>query len=219
MSNVNVSNLFYINLDFRKDRKENIERQLKKCKWKATRVSAVRLEKDASEIGLKLQPHLVEKIHVAGIWQSHKVVLQKSLESQKEGVTILLEDDVRVDDGFWSEKLNLPKELPNDWEIILYSPRYRVNRNGPLKDYKGKKWLDAPTGTKPALLKKLRGKYIMTGAHFVVFNGNEVIRKVLTQMNQVDEVYDVDRFYLGEFNTYGIDEMKIGTGPFGSDHE
>ncbi len=219
MSATQIDGVFYINLDFRIDRQENMARQLKNCKWPVSRISAVRLENGPQEAGIKLQPQLAERIHVASIWLSHKVAIENAIEAGQSGASILLEDDVRVADSFWSDELNLPDSLPEDWEIIFYSPRYRVNKNGPLKDYKGKKWMDAPHGDKPVLLKKLRGTYIMTGAHFVVFKNRTVMGSVLDKMIATEEVYDVDRFYMAEFNTYGIDSKLIGTGPFGSDHD
>ena len=219
MSTIDVEGVFFINLDSRTDRLENITRQVRDCHWDVSRISAIRLEDEIGDLVLKLQPHLGDKVHVASIWLSHQKALKAALKNSNNGAIILLEDDVRVSDQFWSDKLQLPDNLPEDWEIIFFSPRYRVNKNGPLKDYNGKKWLDAPHGTEPVLLRSLRGKYVMTGAHFVVFKDSQVIRKVLDRMALTNEVYDVDRFYLAEFNTYGIDNKKIGTGPFGSDHD
>ena len=218
MSSINIDAVFYINLDFRTDRLENINRQLRDCRWDTKRISAVRLEGSANDAGLKLQPQLEGKTHVASIWLSHQKALNEALKQDNGGAFILLEDDVRIADDFWSDTLQVSESLPKDWDIIFFSPRYRVNKNGPLKDYVGKKWLDAPTGKDPVLLRSLRGKYIMTGAHFVVFKNAAVIEKVLKKMAALPEIYDVDRFYLAEFNTYGIDNKKIGTGPFGSDH-
>lgn len=219
MPAIDVDNVFFINLDFRTDRLDHIKQQVKSCKWGVTRISATRLnDGDLERKSLKLQPQLAGKIHVASIWLSHRDALSAAIAKGRDGASILLEDDVKIADNFWTETLKLPDGLPDDWEIIFLSPRYRVNPNGPLKGHTGKKWLDAPSGDKPVLLKSLRGKYIMTGAHFVVFRNNQVIQKVLDKMSSTSELYDVDRFYLAEFNTYGIDNKKVGTGHLGSDH-
>tara|TARA_R110001592_G_scaffold39563_1_gene130242 strand:+ start:1352 stop:2014 length:663 start_codon:yes stop_codon:yes gene_type:complete len=214
-----VKGVYFINLDIRPDRLENMHKQLSSCKWDVTRVPAVRLEKEPAEIGYKLIPRLEGKKHVLSIWLSHRKALELALTNVQNEALILLEDDVKIDSTFWKDKLELPEKLPENWEILFFSPRFRVNKNGPLKNQTGSKWLKAPFGKEPVLLNSVRSKYVCTGAHFVVFRNSSVIKKVIEKMDSMDEIYDVDLFYLGSFKTFGIDNPKITTNSsLGSDH-
>lgn len=219
MPSIDVKGVYFINLDIRPDRLEHMQNQLKNCKWAVTRIPAVRLENEPEELGYKLIPRLEGKKHVVSIWLSHRKALESALLDDVDGSVILLEDDVRVDSNFWSNEFELPEELASNWEILFFSPRYRVNSNGPLNNQTGSKWLKAPMGQGPVLLNSIRSKYVCTGAHFVVFKNSTVIKKVLEKMDTMEELYDVDLFYLGSFKTYGIDNPKIGTASvLGSDH-
>jgi hypothetical protein len=61
-------------------------------------------------------------------------------------------------------------------------------------------------------------KYVISGAHFVVFRNVDVIERILEKMNSLQEIYHVDYFYASEFLTFGIDDKNVMAGGFGSDN-
>lgn len=97
-----MDNVFYINLEYRVDRKKHMKQELKKLGWKGKRIEAVQM-KDGS-IGCTL---------------SHIKCLKMAIEKDLDYI-IILEDDI--------EFLNPPLFLQNfhkflhsgmDWDVIL----------------------------------------------------------------------------------------------------
>jgi hypothetical protein len=190
--------------------------QLAPCSWPIERVEAVRLDRDPKELGIKVLPRLAGQRGFVGIWLSHRMAIERALKIEREGVIVLLEDDVKIAPKFWTERLNLNENIPIDWEILLISPRHR--RNISDKNAIGPKWIHNPFAGAPTLLRSKRGQFITTGAHFVVFRSKAIAGKVLAEMDACTEIYDVDLFYIHGFRTYGIHNNLVSTEHLGSDH-
>ena len=218
-SEIEIDRVYFINLAMRSDRLKHMRRQLKQCSWPTERIEAIRLEEDPVDLGLKVIPRLEGQRHFVGIWLSHRKALEAASGRDEEGAFILLEDDVRVRPDMWGAKLSLSVSLKSDWEILLLSPRYRKNlAQSNNSEPSGRKWIKAPLGDQPVLLRSIRSKFICSGAHFCVFRNKDVVHKVLALMAACDRLYDVDLFYISRFITYGVDDERVTTAHYGSDH-
>lgn len=218
-TDIGVSRVYFINLASRTDRLDHMRRQLKGCQWPVERVEAVRLKQDPQKIGYKLLPRLQGQWHVVSIWLSHMKAIESAAGRHEPGAILILEDDVSIRPETWAGKLSFQVNLPNQWEVLFISPRYRKNaQRNVSSSQEGKKWIKAPFGSKPVLLQSVRSSYVCTGAHFCVVRDVETAKTILTTMQQISQVYDVDLFYLSQFRTYGIEDSRVTTAPFGSDH-
>ena len=215
----NVAQVFYINLESRADRREHMCRQLAPCSWPIERVEAVRIDRDPKELGINILPRLAGQRGFVGIWLSHRMAIERALKIERDGVIVILEDDVKISPNFWTERLKLHKDLPSDWEIVLISPRHRRNLSATNAPGVGPKWIRDPFAGAPTLLRSKRGQFVTTGAHFVVFRSKAIAGKVLAEMDACPELYDVDLFYLQGFQTYAIHNSLVSTESLGSDHD
>ena len=218
-SAIEIVRVYFINLATRIDRLNHMRKQLEKCSWPTERIEAIRLTEDPIDLGLKVIPRLEGQRHFVGIWLSHRKALEAASRRDEEGAFILLEDDVLVRPDMWVTKLSLSVNLKSDWEILLLSPRYRNNLARVTNpEPSARKWIKAPLGSQPVLLRSIRSKFICSGAHFCVFRNKDVVHKVLALMTACDQLYDVDLFYLSRFITYGVYDERVTTAHYGSDH-
>lgn len=217
-SEITVSQLFFINLAMRTDRLAHMRAQLEGCRWPVQRIEAVRLQEDPRNLGYEVVARLEGKRHFVGIWLSHRRALEAALEVEQPGAVILLEDDVSINTDLWSSELSLPAVLNSDWEILLLSPRYRLPRGSANSTQTRNKWIKRPFGDQPILLSSARRKYVCSGAHFCVFRDQDVIRRTLTKMDACEALYDVDLFYITQLKTYGLEDARVATAHYGSDH-
>jgi GR25 family glycosyltransferase involved in LPS biosynthesis len=218
-SEIEIARVYFINLAMRSDRLNHMRKQLEQCSWPTERIEALRLKEDPADLGIKVIPRLEGQRHFVGIWLSHRRALAAASERDEEGAFILLEDDVCVRPDIWGAKLSLSVNLKSDWEILLLSPRYRNNLTQSTKsEFSGRKWIKAPFGSQPVLLRSIRSSFVCSGAHFCVFRNRDVVHKVLAQMAACDQLYDVDLFYISRFFTYGVDDERVTTAHYGSDH-
>jgi len=200
-----VATLYYVNLDIRPERDAHMRAQLAACPWPVERMPGVMLNDDPEALGLQMQPSRSGERGVAGIWLAHRACLEKALETPREGAILLLEDDVRIAPNFWSERLILPTALPDDWEILLFNPKFKLDRKTFVNPM-----LDDPI--------RLRGfRHRPSGAHFCVFRDKDVLRKILARMDE-SRITDVDLFYINRFRTYGFPTGAVRAGGFASDH-
>lgn len=99
----NIDHIFYINLDKRTDRKEEITRELKKMHWKAERFSAVYASPPKG---------------IVGCTKSHLAVLKLAKERNYKNVLILEDDFV-----FTESPLLIESELN---KLFHYNPGFDV---------------------------------------------------------------------------------------------
>lgn len=117
-----IQHAFYINLEYRKDRKEHVEKELKKVGINATRFNAIKMEKGA--IGCSL---------------SHLKCLQTALINKWDHV-LICEDDIQfLDPELFISQLNtfLKNHNTDSWDVILLAgnnvPPYRMIDNTCVK--------------------------------------------------------------------------------------
>lgn len=199
----------FINLDDRTDRLAHMEFVLRNCPWPVERVAGVRLtsvEETNGEVGKNLA--------VLGIWRSHQKALQRGRENLREGALVLLQDDVWIDEELFRSGIRLPQTLPEDWEVVLVTPRYRLR-----KPDGGPKWRRKPFGYKPVSLRSAYKTYIVNGAHFCVFRNRAAVDTVLSAIEKAEFRTNFDRFLALNFRTYGVHLDVVKAGHLGSDNE
>ncbi|WP_347331347.1 hypothetical protein [Marinimicrobium locisalis] len=224
MSDVEIERAIYINLDDREDRRSHMEKLLSNAQWDYERLAATRLEQSPEDAGLQMLPRLKGHKGVASIWLSHERALERfaSLARQRSGHTgayILFEDDVKVlDSACLQNPLPLPDGLPESWEIVLLTPRFRwKDKVNVPPEYEGKYFVVPYEEREWVNLNEARAQYIVTGAHYVIFRNGAVVEKVLAHMKD-RSLYDVDNFYVNDFDTFGVRLPEVTAGGFGSDH-
>ena len=133
-SDFNPKKIVYINLDERKDRKENIKRQIKDTGLpKPTRVSAFNGKElvpddyypdTLNQDGLK---DLLSEDKKAGLtltkgglgcMLSHQKIWKEIAELNNGEYYLILEDDAKIDINLKSHMNKAMKEAPPDWDII-----------------------------------------------------------------------------------------------------
>jgi len=108
---------FYINLDYRTDRKEQFEEECKKMNLEVERFSAITHEK--APIGCS---------------ESHLSILKKARDSKLDHVTIF-EDDFQFLISR-EEYDQIISNLPDDYDVVMLS--YSMRRSNPYNDMFGK---------------------------------------------------------------------------------
>jgi glycosyl transferase family 25 len=99
-----ITNIFYINLEHRVDRKEHVESQLESIGLKGTRFNAIKMENGA-----------------IGCSMSHLKLLQLALKSGLDHILIVEDDILFLDPELFSSQLNLFFKEPKSWDVILFA--------------------------------------------------------------------------------------------------
>jgi glycosyl transferase family 25 len=99
-----ITNIFYINLEHRVDRKQHVESQLDSIGFKGTRFNAIKMENGA-----------------IGCSMSHLKLLQLALKSELDHILIIEDDILFLDPLLFRSQLNLflQKQAPESWDVIL----------------------------------------------------------------------------------------------------
>lgn len=212
----------YVNLDHRTDRRAHMERLLKDAPCPVERIPATRLDGTPEAHGIGMANTYEGQIGTASCYLSHKRALERALEVISDGPFAVLEDDIHFDDHLWRRDIGLHL-LPDDWEVVCVSPRFR-NRKPKFRDWLAPRvGLSAQTFTqpissnRPVAAKKLTPRYIITGSHFMLFRTRSAIERVLAKMAPLRDVRHVDLFYIEEFRTYVVKGKGIRAGDFGTD--
>lgn len=108
--NQTFDQVFVINLDRRKDRRQHFKNELSRLNISYKRISAVDGESDEVPDIDGLTPGEV------GCILSHKKVLEKIIE-EKVQLPLILEDDIIFEDEFNSRFENHFSQLPQDWSM------------------------------------------------------------------------------------------------------
>jgi len=100
-----IKNAFYINLKHRIDRKEHVEKELKKLGIQATRFNAIKIANGA-----------------IGCSMSHLKILEDAKKNKLEHV-LIIEDDIKfLDPELFKNQFNKFIELHgNNWDVILFA--------------------------------------------------------------------------------------------------
>jgi hypothetical protein len=154
-----------------------------------------------------------------GCFLSHRKALLRAFDLARDGCIVLVEDDVIIKPQFFVTPLQLPASLPDNWEIVLFTPRYR-ERLPPDASGKSPKtpWLKKPFGDAPVCIRDLYPRYLCSGAHFCLFRNRETIAQIVEAMDTLGAMHEIDHFYHLERTCYGLHSDFITTAPFTSDH-
>ena len=127
------SKIFYINLDRRPDRDQNVKNILNRLGLNAERVSAVdgsklnpnQISRDIiTENGISDALNKKQKVYVPltmggiGCAMSHSLVWQKILD-QKLDNALILEDDIRINNSFYQNLINMKNDWPDSYDVIF----------------------------------------------------------------------------------------------------
>lgn len=187
-----ISSITFINLQHRINRLNHILHQLKKCRHSYFRTNAIRPK---NIDGYSLSPYyermsVNKQIGILGCFLSHKKAITQliSLNNNPEYYSLILEDDVKINDKIW---LVLPNITPlvNDADVLLFDAqnlhtKYHLNNECISKDY--------PVIYKP---KEKKDPPDFHGTHFVAIQ-NKKLKKVLYQMDSTNLIIDIDMWYL-----------------------
>ena len=99
-----ITNIFYINLEHRVDRKEHVESQLESIGLKGTRFNAIKMENGA-----------------IGCSMSHLKLLQLALKSGLDHILIVEDDILFLDPELFRSQLDLFFQNPKSWDVILFA--------------------------------------------------------------------------------------------------
>ena len=97
-----ITNIFYINLEHRTDRKKHIESQLESIGLKGTRFNAIKMENGA-----------------IGCSMSHLKLLQLALKSGLDHILIVEDDLLFLDPELFSSQLDKFFKDLKSWDVIL----------------------------------------------------------------------------------------------------
>lgn len=99
-----ITNIFYINLEHRTDRKQHVETQLDLIGLKGTRFNAIKMENGA-----------------VGCSMSHLKLLQLALKSGLDHILIVEDDILFLDPELFRSQLDLFFQKPKSWDVILFA--------------------------------------------------------------------------------------------------
>ena len=104
IDNINdITNIFYINLEKRTDRKEHVEKELEKIGLKASRFNAIKMENGA-----------------IGCSMSHLKILQDAYNNKLDHILIVEDDITFLNPELFKTQLNKFFELhKNKWDVVL----------------------------------------------------------------------------------------------------
>jgi len=98
-----IKNAFYINLEHRIDRKEHVEKELKKIGINATRFNAIKMKNGA-----------------IGCSMSHLKILENAKKNKLDHVLIVEDDITFLDSELFKNQINKFLEIhENNWDVIL----------------------------------------------------------------------------------------------------
>ena len=103
-----LKNVFYINLDERKDRKELVEAELNKMGWEYERFPAIK-----------------HKLGIYGCGLSHLACLEQAKEKNLDYV-VIVEDDILFTEPEWY-KTKLQEVINTDFDVFLIAGNLRNN--------------------------------------------------------------------------------------------
>jgi GR25 family glycosyltransferase involved in LPS biosynthesis len=101
---MNIQNIYYINLEHRKDRKKHMIKQLKQLNWNGTRISAVQTPNGA--IGCTL---------------SHLKCLQMAINLNLDYIVILEDDICFLNPPLFIQQLQKTLNTLTSWDVILFA--------------------------------------------------------------------------------------------------
>ena len=100
-----IQNVFYINLEHRKDRKEHVEKELKKIGLAGQRFNAIKTINGA-----------------IGCSMSHLKLLQDAVKNNLSHIVILEDDITFLDPKLFTQNLDtFLKNRKNDWDVVLFA--------------------------------------------------------------------------------------------------
>jgi glycosyl transferase family 25 len=101
----NITNIFYINLEHRTDRKKHVELELTKIGLIGKRFNAIKMDKGA-----------------IGCSMSHLKILQEAIKNNLDHILIVEDDITFLDPQLFKTQINKFLELHNnDWDVILFA--------------------------------------------------------------------------------------------------
>jgi glycosyl transferase family 25 len=99
-----ITNIFYINLEHRVDRKHHVESQLDSIGLKGTRFNAIKMENGA-----------------IGCSMSHLKLLQLALKSELDHILIVEDDILFLDPELFKTQINAFLKDLKSWDVILFA--------------------------------------------------------------------------------------------------
>lgn len=100
-----IQNVFYINLEHRKDRKEHVENELKKISLVGQRFNAIKTKNGA-----------------IGCSMSHLRLLQDAVKNNLSHIVILEDDITFLDPNLFTQNLDsFLKTRKNEWDVVLFA--------------------------------------------------------------------------------------------------
>lgn len=105
LNNINdIKHIYYINLDYRTDRKEHVETQLSLIGLKGTRFNAIRTKQGA-----------------IGCTMSHLKLLENAIINNFEHILIIEDDITFLDPSLFIKQFNKCLSNQKDWDVIILS--------------------------------------------------------------------------------------------------
>ena len=99
-----ITNIFYINLEHRVDRKEHVENQLSLLGLKGQRFNAIKMENGA-----------------VGCSMSHLKLLQQALKDKLDHILIMEDDILFLDMDLFKTQFDLFLQKNKSWDVILFA--------------------------------------------------------------------------------------------------
>lgn len=121
-----LRNIYYINLDYSKDRKKHMDRLLKGeghpyKRWAATSRQDATEDKYIEFTHLGLKAEEASRHDGTGATYLSHVRLLKQIAKSQEGVYMILEDDVKPHNPRWADEVMCQiSELPDDWHMYKF---------------------------------------------------------------------------------------------------
>lgn len=220
-----ISQVFYVNLDYRNDRKINMENTLPVLGAPVTRYPAIRpTHKEITEGKyqkyyarsiprikkyLDAEATLPRAFGIYGVYLSQRHIHSHWAANKGEGVYVIVEDDaaISVSTIMKIDRLFMERHVPDDWHMI---------RN--IWNDEGKNHMDLSKFTSCHNESKYADKYShgrYGGAHFSICNGARA-NEILEYLDR-DFVYAIDSAYsTNQLNVYHTN-LDVTIGDFGTD--
>lgn len=209
--------LYYINLDFRKDRNNHILNELKKIRESTTviRYNGIRLtdanykkyekyyiNRLSKEYGFINDNGIILKKGIVGCYISHILVLNEILKNNvKDEYVIVVEDDIKILNNNILNiiNLNINNIIPSDWDLIRLDTWHHYKTEDRIENNVYKCTL--PT--------YINNKYYYHGTHFMIYRTTK-IKKILNEINK-QGICDYDALLCKcDLNHYILNEHLVG---------